>query len=142
MYHAENPPAPSVRPEDRISRLERDLAKLEGIVETLVNGIASEHQAMRENMNQSRQALKELGDKMENSVTRLAAEIKALAEKSAQIDSQVLAKQSQATGAVSFARWLLATMVALASLGIAYQSGRQQDAVTPREPAPVTRSAS
>lgn len=126
-----------MRHEERIIRLERDLAKLEGIVESVVNGMAAEHQVMRENRQEDRKALKELGDKMERSVATLAAEIKTLAEKGASIDSQVLAKQSQALGALAFGRWAVATIIALAAIMIAYQSGKNNELRNLQEPTAV-----
>ena len=126
-----------MRHEERIIRLERDLAKLEGIVESVVNGMAAEHQVMRENRQEDRKALKELGDKMERSVATLAAEIKTLAEKGASIDSQVLAKQSQALGALAFGRWVVGTVIAFAAIMIAYQSGRNNELRNLREPVAV-----
>lgn len=113
-----------MRHEERINRLERDLAKLEGIVDTMVSAMESEHRAMRDNRQEDRKALKELGEKMEKSVAMLATEIKALAEQGARTDSQVLAKQAQAVGALSFGRWVIATAIALAAMFSAYQAGK------------------
>lgn len=117
------PPAPAVRQEERIGKLERDLAKLEGIVEQLVASMDAEHRAMKESRQEDRLALKELGEKMERSVSELASEMKKLAERNAAIDKEVLKKQSQALGAIAVTRWIVGTALAVATLVIAYEAG-------------------
>ena len=139
------PPACAVRHDERISKLERDLAKLETIVEQLVGGMEAEHQAMRESRKEDRAALKELGDKMERSVAGLAEEMKKLADRNASIDAGVLAKQSQALGGLAVARWIIATAMTAAALAMAYQAGTRREHYPPPEhyapreyrPAPV-----
>jgi len=98
--------------QERISKLERGLTRLETIVEQLVVG-----------MDKDRDALKELGRKMEQSVASLAEEMKKLAERSSNIDNTVLAKQSQALGAIAATRWIIGTAIAFGALIIAYQAG-------------------
>lgn len=115
-YDAPDPAGQSVRQEERISRLERDLAVLEGIVENVVKTMAAEHQAMRENRHEDRATLKELGDKMEKSVTELAKEIKSLAQKDTAND-----------GALSFGKWVTRTALTLGALIIAYQAGKNNE---------------
>lgn len=115
-YDARYPAGFPVRQEERINRLERDLAVLEGIVENVVKTMAAEHQAMRENRHEDRVALKELGDKMEKSVTELAKEIKSLAKKETAND-----------GALSFGRWIVGTALTLGALIIAYQAGKNNE---------------
>lgn len=124
------PPAPAVRHEERIGKLERDLAVLERIVEQLVAGMDAEHKAIRESRQEDRVALKELGEKMERSVASLADEMKRLAERNAAIDASVLAKQSQALGAIAVTRWIIGTALAAGMLILTYQAGERNG---PRE---------
>ena len=112
-----------MRHDERIGKLERDLAKLEGIVEQLVAGMDAEHRAMKESRQEDRLALKELGEKMERSVSGLADEMKRIAERNAAIDNSVLAKQSQALGAIAVTRWIVGTALAAGTLAVAYQAG-------------------
>ena len=119
-------PAPPVRQEERIGKLERDLAKLEGIVEQVVAGMNAEHQAMKESRQEDRLALKELGEKMERSVAELATDMKKLAERNAAIDSSVLAKQSQALGAIAVTRWIIGTAIAAGILVLTFQAGEHR----------------
>jgi hypothetical protein len=119
-------PAPPVRQEERIGKLERDLAKLEGIVEQLVAGMDAEHRAMKESRKEDREALKELGEKMERSVSELAAEMKKLADRNAAIDASVLAKQSQALGAIAVTRWIIGTAIAAGILVLTFQAGEHR----------------
>jgi hypothetical protein len=127
-------PAPPVRQEERIGKLERDLAKLEGIVEQLVAGMDAEHRAMKESRKEDREALKGLGEKMERSVAELATEMKKLAERNAAIDSSVLAKQSQALGAIAVTRWIIGTAIAAGILVLTFQAGEHR-----REPEEKTQ---
>jgi len=139
-YDAFDPPALPVRHDERIGKLERDLAKLEGIVEQLVAGMDAEHRAMKESRQEDRLALKELGEKMERSVAGLADEMKRIAERNAAIDSSVLAKQSQALGAIQMTRWIVGTAIATGALVIAYQAGegRVGPRPSPQEKAQLT----
>lgn len=138
---ASTSPAPSVLKEERIIKLERDLAKLEGIVEQLVSGMAAEHKAMKESRAEDRVALKELGEKMERSVTSLADEMKRIAERNNAVDRDVIAKQSQALGAIAVTRWIVGTAIAAAALIIAYESGRNKNTLAPTAPQTQTRQA-
>lgn len=124
-----------MRQEERISQLERDLARLEGIVETLTRNMESEHAAARESRQEDRRSIRELGEKMEKSVAALASEIKALAEKNAgEIktlaekgalqSTQAIASQSQAAGALSFGNWILRAVIGIAGLWVAFQAGK------------------
>jgi hypothetical protein len=125
---------PSVQAEERIGKLERDLAKLEGIVEQLVAGMDAEHRAMKEIRHEDRLALKDLGEKMERSVAGLASEMKRLAERNAAVDSTVLAKQSEAIGALSATRWIIATVLTGTALFLAYQAGERNKNLVPDRP--------
>lgn len=113
-----------MRQEERISKLERDLAVLERIVEQLVAGMDAEHRAIRESRQEDRMALKELGEKMERSVAGLASEMKRLAERSASIDSNVLSKQSQAIGAIAVTRYIIGTGLIICGLVMTYHAGQ------------------
>ena len=126
-----------MRHDERIGKLERDLAKLEGIVEQLVAGMDAEHRAMKESRQEDRLALKELGEKMERSVAGLADEMKRIAERNAAIDNSVLAKQSQALGAIAVTRWIVGTALAVATLVIAYEAGANKKEPANTSPAVV-----
>lgn len=133
LYDASDPAGPVVRTEERISALERDLARLESVVERLVLGMDAERQAMKESRQEVWIALKDLGDKMERSVTGLADEMKKLADRNAAIDSQVLAKQSQALGAISATRWIIGTAIAVSGLVFAYHAGQEDKTPAPEK---------
>lgn len=126
-------PTQIVRHDERISKLERDLAKLEIIVEQLVTGMEAEHRVMRESRQEDRAALKELGEKMERSVAALAEEMKRLADRNAAIDANVLAKQSQALGALAVARWIIATAIGAGALFLTFQAGTRKEHYPPQE---------
>ena len=117
------PPAPAVRHEERIGKLERGLAVLERIVEQLVAGMDAEHKAIRESRAEDRLAMKELGEKMERSVASLAGEMKKLAERNAAVDASVIAKQSQAIGAIAMTRWIVGTALTIGALVLTYHAG-------------------
>lgn len=125
------PPAPPVRHDERIGKLERDLAKLEGIVEQLVAGMDAEHRAMKESRQEDRAALKELGERMERSVASLAEEMKKLADRNAAVDAGVLSKQSQALGAIAVTRWIVGTAIALGGFILMYQAGQNSNHAEP-----------
>ncbi len=127
--------------EERIGKLEKDLAKLEVIVERVISGMEEEHKAMRESRQEDRLAMKELGNKMEKSVSDLAVEMKKIAERNAEVDSKVLAKQSRNEGAVGLGLWVMKTALALAALVIAYDAGRNRGSQPPSVIPPVIRQA-
>jgi hypothetical protein len=116
---------PAVRHEERIGKLERDLGKLEVIVEQLVTGMGAEHQAMKESRSEDRLALKELGEKMERSVSQLASEMQKMAERNSVVDKGILAKQSQALGAIAVTRWIVGTIISVSVLAVAYSAGQE-----------------
>ena len=113
----------AVRHDERIGKLERDLAKLEGIVEQLVAGMDAEHRAMKESRKEDRLALKDLGEKMERSVSQLAAEMQKMADRNSVIDKGILSKQSQALGAIAVTRWIVGTIISVSVLAVAYSTG-------------------
>lgn len=123
-------PARPVRHDERISKLERDLAKLEGMVEQLVSTMDAEHRMIKESRQEDRLALRDLAERMERSVASLADEMKRLADRNAAIDANVLAKQSQALGGIAVtrwivgtARWIVGTALAGGALFLTYQAG-------------------
>lgn len=120
-----------VRQDERISKLERDLAKLEAMVEQLVSTMNAEHRMMKESRQEDRLALRDLGEKMERSVASLADEMKRLADRNATIDTNVLTTQSQALGAIAVARWIVGTALAAGALFLAYQAGESNRHVEP-----------
>jgi hypothetical protein len=134
-------PARQVLQSARISKLERDLVRLETIVETLVQGMKAEHEAMKGERKEDRDALKELGRKMEQSVASLTEEMKKLADRSSTVDRDVLAKQSQAAGAIDFGRWALGTLLTAAMLAAAYQAGNKSHDAQPAHQPAQTRQA-
>lgn len=132
LYDATDPAGSPVRHDERIGKLERDLAKLEGIVEQLVSGMDAEHRAMKESRQEDRAALKELGERMERSVAGLAEEMKRLADRNAAVDSTVLSKQSQALGAIAVTRFIIGTALAVAALLATYQAGQNGRHIEPQ----------
>jgi trans-aconitate methyltransferase len=121
-----------VRQDERISKLERDLAKLEAMVEQLVSTMNAEHRMMKESRQEDRLALRDLGEKMERSVASLADEMKRLADRNAAIDTNVLTTQSQALGAIAVARWIVGTALAAGALFLAYQAGESSKPAEPQ----------
>jgi hypothetical protein len=124
-------PARQVLNSARIAKLERDLTKLETIVESLVTGMKAEHEAMKEDRREDRDALRELGRKMEQSVASLTDEMKKLADRSSSVDRDVLTKQSQAAGAVFLGRWAITTLLGAGMLIVAYQAGNKSHNAQP-----------
>lgn len=131
-YDAVASPGPTVRQDERISKLERDLAKLEAMVEQLVSTMNAEHRMMKESRQEDRLALRDLGEKMERSVASLADEMKRLADRNAAIDANVLAKQSQALGAIAVTRWIVGTALAAGALFLTYQAGESSKPAEPQ----------
>jgi hypothetical protein len=110
--------------DERIRRLEVDLGKLERVVDLTITGMRDEHAAMREAMKEGREALAELGRKMEESVSTMADELKKLAEKNAGVDSILLQKGAYAKGAVASAGWIFAAVMTVLALVVAYQANQ------------------
>lgn len=139
--------SPHVEEEHRLRTLERDLGRLEGIVESMAASMKMEHEMARISRADDRQTIKELGEKMERAVTDLASEVKKIAQESAQQDAVIHVKQASTDGAWGLSRWIFATaltiaMLATSWLGSRAGSGRLQDAVEPlcpRSAAPESR---
>ena len=104
---------------------------MEVSVEQLANTVASEHKASQEVRREDRIELKGHITRMEKSVVDLAGEMQKLAERTAAVDNSVLTKQSQASGAVSTAKWITATLLAFCAVILAYQQGEHADYVPP-----------
>lgn len=126
--------------QERISKLENSLVRLEVTVDQLAGVVKTEHTANQEIRRQDREELKEHVSRMDKSVTTLTEEIKKIAERTSAVDSSVLVKQSQASGAVDTAKYIIATLLvviglALTGLGLvmAYQQGKHADYVPPPE---------
>lgn len=124
--------------QERISKLENGLVRLEVTVDQLAGVVKTEHVANQEIRRQDREELKEHVNRMDKSVTTLTGEIKKIAERTSAVDNNVLVKQSQASGAVDTAKYIIATLLvviglALTGLGLvmAYQQGKHADHVPP-----------
>ena len=117
--------------QERISKVETGLVRLEVTVEQLAGAMASEHKANQEVRREDRIELKEHITRMEKSVTGLASEMQKLAERTTAVDSSVLVKQSQASGAVDTAKYIIATLFIVIGLVIAYQQGERNDYIPP-----------
>lgn len=128
---------PLVDSDQRLRTLERDLGRLEGVVESLVASVRMEHETARTARADDRQALAELGERMERAVSGLADEVKKLAKDSAKQDAVISTKQATTDGALGVSRWIFATALTLAMLltswlGSKAGSGRLQDVIEPQ----------
>ena len=117
--------------EERIGKLESGLVRLEVTVDQLAGVVKTEHTANQEIRRQDREELKEHVNRMDRSVTTLTEEIKKIAERTSAVDNSVLVKQSQASGAVDTAKWIIATLLALFAIILGYQQGERNDYVPP-----------
>lgn len=129
---------PGVDDDQRLRTLERDLGRLEGVVESLVASVRMEHETARAARADDRQALNELGERMERAVTGLADEVKKLAQDSAKQDAVIGAKQASTDGALGISRWIFATALTIAMLltswlGSKAGSGRLQEVIEPQQ---------
>jgi uncharacterized protein YlxW (UPF0749 family) len=122
--------------QERIGKLENGLVRVELTVQQLAGVVSSEHTANQEIRRQDREELKEHVNKMDRSVTGLTEEIKKIAERTSAVDSSVLAKQSQASGAVDAAKWIAGTLVTVLGLVLTYQAGQRGTHYTPEPPVP------
>ena len=117
----------SVDQDQRFRTLERDLGRLEGVVESLVSSVRMEHETARAARADDRLALSELGETMEKAVSGLAEEVKKLAKESAKQDATISMKQANSDGAIGFSRWLLNSGIGIAALIIALLGSRQPE---------------
>ena len=122
--------------QERIGKLESGLARVEVTVEQLADVVASEHKTNQETRREDRIELKSYMDRMEKSVSSLGDDMKKIAERTSAVDSSVLIKQSQATGAIEAARWIGGALVAILSLVLSYQAGQRGTHYAPEPPMP------
>lgn len=115
----------------RISKLEQGQTRLETLVGQLAAAMDADNKARAETRREDRDALRELVGRMERSVVGLADEMKKLADRNAAVDASVLAKQSQASGAVDTAKYIIGTLLVVAGIAIAYQEGKHSDHAPP-----------
>ncbi len=113
--------------EERISTLETGMARLEVTVEAFVKTVATERTYQKEMRDEDRAALRELGSKVEKSITSLTQEMQKLADKGSAIDANVLMNQSKALGAVGTLRWVVTIILAIAGLAGSYQMGKNNE---------------
>ena len=106
--------------EQRIRTLERDLGRLEGIVESLVNTVRVEYETARQARVDDRQAMNELGARMEKVVENLAKEIGDVAKTTAKQSEELATQQAILANTASLSRWLFASLVAILTLTVSY----------------------
>lgn len=122
--------------QERIGKLESGLVRLEVTVQQLAGVVSSEHTTNQEIRKQDREELKEHVNRMDKSVTVLTEEIKKIAERTSAVDNSVLARQSQASGAVDAAKWIAGTLATVLGLVLTYQAGQRGTHYEPEPPAP------
>ena len=106
--------------EQRIRTLERDLGRLEGIVESLVTTVRVEYETARQARVDDRQAMNELGSRMEKVVECLAKEIREVAVTTAKQSEDLATQQAILANTASLSRWLFASLVAILTLTVSY----------------------
>jgi uncharacterized protein YkwD len=127
--------------EERISTLETGMARLEVTVEAFVKTVATERTYQKEMRDGDREALRELGSKVEKSITSLTLEMQKLADKGSAIDANVLMNQSKALGAVGTLRWVVGILLAVAGLIGSYQMGKNNErGHSSPQPEPIERT--
>jgi ElaB/YqjD/DUF883 family membrane-anchored ribosome-binding protein len=119
--------------QERISKVETGLVRLEVTVEQLANAMASDHKANQEVRREDRNELKEHITRMEKSVSGLAEGMQKIAERTSAVDNSVLVKQSQASGAADTAKYIIGVLLALATIFFAYKQGERNDYIPPPE---------
>jgi hypothetical protein len=119
------------------------MVRLETLVGQLVTRMDNDHKAALDTRKDDRASIKELGErmerageKMEESVSSLAGEMKKLAERTATNDNK-------AAGALDAGRWIVATLLGVGTLAVgalglhaAYQAGQRGTHYNPEPPAP------
>ena len=120
--------------DQRLRTLERDLGRLEGVVESLVGSIRMEHETARAARADDRQAMNELGERMERAVVGLADEVKRLATNAAQQESTLLKHQAGSDGAWGISRWLFASALTVAMLLVSWVGSRAGSGQLPGAP--------
>jgi hypothetical protein len=102
------------------------MVRLETIVDRLVGSMDEERKSAKESRQELWESLRELGGKMERSVTGLADEMKKMAEKRDAVDSQVLTRQSQDQGAIQAAKYIIYILLTLAAVTGAFRVGENR----------------
>lgn len=106
--------------QQRCRALERDLGRLEGIVEALTKSIMLESEMAQKARLETRQEMSELGGRMERAVEGLAEEVKKLVRESAKQEAQLTAHRAQQDGALGASRWVIATAIATGALAASW----------------------
>ena len=96
--------------------LERDLGRLEGIVEALAKSIAIESETAHRARLETRQEMADMGDRMGRAVEGLAEEVKKLVKEASKQEAVLAAHRAQQEGALATSRWLVATVMAAGAL--------------------------
>ena len=102
--------------EQRFRTLERDLGRLEGIVESLLASQRLEHEALKQMRQETQQELREMGSRMEKAVSDLAGEIKKLAREDASRHVVLDRRTAMAEGGWNLSRLLFGTALSIAML--------------------------
>jgi hypothetical protein len=117
------------------------MVRLETVMERVLLAMEKERDEAKESRQELWASLKELGGKMERSVTGLAEEMKKMAEKNASVDTQVLTRQSQDQGAITAARWIVGVILSIAALTGAFRMGERQPQPALSPPPPYASSS-
>jgi uncharacterized coiled-coil protein SlyX len=120
LYFARWLPPSSVNYEQRIRDVERDLARLEGIVESLGKSVAAEHETVRQARVEDRKSIKELGERMEKVVEELAKEIRSVAKAGQAQGEEIATQKAVLNNTADLSKWLLASVVSITGLFVAY----------------------
>jgi hypothetical protein len=112
------------------------MVRLETLVGQLVTRMDNDHKAALDTRKDDRASIKELGErmerageKMEESVSNLASEMKKLAERTATNDNK-------AAGALDAGKWIAGTIIGVLGLVLTYQAGQRGTHYNPEPPAP------
>jgi hypothetical protein len=122
-------------------RLERDLGRLEGVVESLVRGIQMDRDAASAQRRELYAYIEASNDRNEKVVRALSDQIAALVQSDRDIESD----HARRDGAWGVSRWTFAAMISLIGLVFAYagyQQGSHDGASygRPRPPAAAPRA--
>jgi hypothetical protein len=118
------------------ARLERDLGRLEGIVESLVRTVQVDHETNAESRRETRKAMDALNDRMEASISAMSREITRFAEASTAADEALMRRQAGTESAWSLSRWLIATGLSIAVLAAAWVGATNDGKDAGQKPAP------
>lgn len=120
----------------RLLALEKNMVHLETLFGQFVTRMDSDHKAMQKVREEDRESFRELGQKMEKSVSDLAGEMKKIADRTASNDNK-------AAGALDAGRWIVGTLLGVGTLitgalglYVAYQAGQRGTHYNPEPPVP------